>query len=290
MFMRSELRRHIPLPVWDGSDVGTSGGGGPSGGGGTATGIVSGNPAYPGSTIWTQKIWSEQEPDSSGSPGAGMAYPQGGEGGVPASALFQQLGAVSDDTMRMYQKKLVQAKLLSPTSLSKGGADDATMGAFAELFMIAIRTNQGKRPSERLTWTELLNNLAKAGSKDAATAYAASHQPTTTTSEQTYLTGKDDADTYLTNAMTQLLGRAPTKKEVAAFTARLNAKEENNPSVTTTHNDGYGNTQSTTEASSVSPAGTADNFATSGKKRGREAGAYAIQQYTDALMSLGMGG
>lgn len=283
MFMRSELRRLTPLPYeeWTPETAGTSGGG-PSGG----AGVVSGNPAYPGSAIWTQPVWSST--GLTGSPSAGAGGQKQTYGNITASTLFQQLGSVSDETMKMYQKKLVQANLLSSTSLSKGGADDATMGAFAELFMIAIRTNQGKKPGDRLTWTELLDSLSKAGSKEAAAAMADANQPSTTTSEQVYLTGKDDADSYLTQAMEALLGRAPTKKEVAAFTSKLNSKEQAAPSVTTTHNDGYGNTTSQTEGSNVSAGAVAGNFAVKGPRE-KEAGAYKIQQYTDALMSLGAG-
>lgn len=285
MFMRSELRRHTPLPEWTPGDAGSTSGAGPSGGG---AGVVSGNPAYPGSAIWTQGVWSST--GFTGSPSAGAGGQKQTYGNVTASVLFQQLGSVPADTMKAYQKKLVQANLLSSSSLSKGGPDDATMGAFAELFMLAIRTNQGRKPSDRLTWTELLDGLARAGKADDEAAYAAQHQPSTTTSQQTYLTGEDDADAYLTQAMTALLGRAPTKKEIANFTSKLNEREQANPSTTTTHNDGYGNTKSTTEASSVSPGAVAENFATSGKKREKEAGSMMIQQYTDALMSLGMGG
>tara|TARA_R110000868_G_scaffold27445_1_gene104149 strand:+ start:1142 stop:1783 length:642 start_codon:yes stop_codon:yes gene_type:complete len=208
---------------------------------------------------------------------------------VDASVLFQMLGAVSTEQMKAYQRQLVAANLLSSTSLAKGSADNPTMTAFSELFMIAIRANQGKAPKDRLTWYELLAQMAQAGSKAnskaAAAAEAAAHQPTTTTSTQAYTTGKDDADSYLTAAMTELLGRAPNKKEVAAFQSRLNAKEEANPTVTTTHNDGYGNTTSSTEASNVSAAGVADNFA-GGKRFQKESDAYRIQQYAAAFESL----
>lgn len=282
MAMRRDMVRHIPLPEWTAP-------GGDSGGGGGA-GTVSGNPAYPNSEIWSTPIWSAT--GLSGSPSQSAGGQTQTYGGVTAKTLFQQLGMVSQDTMKEYQRKLVQAHLLSDTSLSKRYADDATMGAFAELFMIAIRKNQGVPPGKRMTWYQILDDMAKAGSQDAKKAAAlkeaALHQPTTTTSSQTYLTGEDDADSYLTSAMAELLGRAPTKEEVQAFTARLNAKEQNNPTTTTTHNDGYGNTTSTTDGSNVSAGAVAENYATKGP-RAKEAGAYKIQQFTDALMSLGAG-
>lgn len=285
MFMRSDARRHLPLPeVWDPSAVTTTGTPGAT--------TVTGDPAYPGSAIWTQPVWADTGGGLTGSPSAAAGgqnvVPQT-QGGVDASVLFQMLGAVSPETMKSYQRKLVQANLLSASSLSKGSPDNPTMTAFSELFMIAIRANQGKAPKDRLTWYELLDDLAASGSpsaaKAAAKAEALAHQPTTTTSTQAYTTGEDDADAYLTAAMTELLGRAPNKKEVAAFTSRLNAKEEANPTVTTTQNDGYGNTTSSTEASNVSAAGVADSFA-GGKQFSKESGAYKIQQYAAAFENL----
>lgn len=274
--------------VWTPDSIGSSVTPSPGSG---SSGVISANPAYPGSDMWNQKVWSwhPTNPGGSGSHGTSQDYKT--ESGITYGQLMQLVGGYDQRAMAYYQQQMVNANLVTPTTIAWGTPDDTTMNAFAEIFAATIRHNQGLPPAQRKTWQEMLAANAKAGGggSGAPSGGSGSGGPTTSTQTYTSTTGLGASGRYLESAMTRLLGRAPTKDEIANFHGDLNSAEKADPTTRTITSDGQGNVTSHTDQSDVNPYEEANDFASTGK-RSTEAGAYGIQQYASALEQLFGGG
>lgn len=86
---------------------------------------------------------------------------------------------------------------------------------------------------------------------DGAGGAVAAPQPSTNTQVYKTITSftPADAETLLTSALTNAIGREPTAGEIRHFLGKLRSAAKRNPSVsrTTTRNDGLGNTSTTTK-------------------------------------------
>lgn len=293
----------MPYPVIaGGNDPAPSGAWTPStgggGSGGTAVpGTISTQAAYPGATsaYWDKNVWAPGDPNAIRE--SGPHAEEASSHNVTYGDLIQQVGGMERSELIAYQRMMIRANLMTASTSWKGRPDDATLGAFQEVFLATIRYNQDRSPKDRLTWVQMLAMMAKGNSNWASDSGSGSKpdlSPTTYTQSNVSLTGKQDAAGYLESAMAELLGKAPSKKQVAAFQARLNTREQANPSVTTTVTDpsasGDTTSTSTTEASDVNPAMTAQNWIQGNDKLNKQRGAYAIQGYAQALASLLGGG
>jgi hypothetical protein len=129
--------------------------------------------------------------------------------------------------------------------------------------------------------------------KDMASRESAPARSVTQTSTNYNMSSADDAHAIFLQASQSLLGRDPTKGEIATFKGRLNAYEKANPSVTTTTSSYKGNDltgQTSTTSGGVS-ADSRNMMAMEKAKAEPEYGAYqAATTYMDALMKTISGG
>lgn len=131
--------------------------------------------------------------------------------------------------------------------------------------------------------------------KDRAAREAYMKTPRTVTQTQTSqnLSSTEDAHAIFLQAAQSLLGRDPTKSEIASFQKALNAYEKANPTVSTTTSNYVGDqlqSQSTNTTGGVTDA-SRGLMATEDIKRDPEYGAYqAATTYFDAMMQMIGGG
>jgi hypothetical protein len=110
-------------------------------------------------------------------------------------------------------------------------------------------------------------------------------------SKSVSLTGRAGAQSVLTQALAQQLGREPTAKEVTRFLHSLNAEERQHPTITRTHiSAGGANQSSTTEQSDVDASGEAVQWGKKNKALKGEATKYQDSLYYDVLSSMLTGG
>lgn len=182
--------------------------------------------------------------------------------------------------------------------------------AWDQLLSTAIRLNKSQGKDQKTNWTpwDILESYnQKPGSLgthregdfliDNASGERVKYVgPRTKTSKQSAidLSNHEQVQSIAEQALTQLIGRAPTVKELAQFKSTLNGYEREHPEVTTTtdHYDDMGNVV----ASDVVHAGGVDEatragLISSGVKKGKEYGKYqAGTTYFNALMQMVGGG
>lgn len=184
------------------------------------------------------------------------------------------------------------------------------MSAWDDLLKMAITLNKSQGKDQKTNWTpwDILESYnKKPGSMgttrqgdwlvDNATGERVKYVgPKTKTSKQTAFDLSDQAQvqSIATDALTRMIGRAPTDKELAQFKATLNGYEREHPEVTTTteHYDDMGNVV----ASDVVHGGGVDDAARAsligkGVQKTKEYGKYQSgTTYFNALMQMIGGG
>lgn len=116
----------------------------------------------------------------------------------------------------------------------------------------------------------------------------------TRTDKQVNLSSVEDVKALTTQMLTELLGRAPSTKEVAQYRSSINAMERAAPQVTKT-TETIGETGEVTGSSAVTSGGVSQaamaGQVTEGAKEGPEYGKYqAATTYWDAMMQMIAGG
>lgn len=106
----------------------------------------------------------------------------------------------------------------------------------------------------------------------------------TTVQRSISLTSREGAMSVLQGALANELGRQPTPKELTDFTKALNAKEQANPTVTTTTVSGK-NVSQTTKQGNVDPNVTATDFAKQ-TPRAAERNKFQDSQYLDVISQM----
>lgn len=209
--------------------------------------------------------------------GDGMAWqpPEGdisaGEPPSMSAALLKLLnqGTKNPTAVKTIQERLIKAGYLNPSdstmSLGTVSYGDATYSAYARALEEAVIT------------TKPLPSILAAGEKGTTgeaywKAYkkqfnaAGQAQPTTRTTTDTSvnLTSAPDAQATAASEYEDLIGRAPTQAESAAYYAGLNAAEQANPSTNTTTTTygagGNARTESSVNSGGIG-AGGADQIA-----------------------------
>jgi hypothetical protein len=218
-----------------------------------------------------------------------------------AQGLVGNWYANDQNYYKQFVNKLIMYKY--PSASSDMGVPEA-MSAWDDLLKMAITLNKSGDGKKNWTpWDVLESYNHKAGSMgtyksgdwliDAATGEKVKYVgPRTKTSKTTAvdLSSAEDVQAIATQVLTQMIGRAPTDKEMAKFKATLNGYENKHPEITTTTDtyDDMGNVS----ASNVVHSGGVDDAArqtllgnqTKGTKE------YAKYQggttYFNALMSM----
>lgn len=139
-------------------------------------------------------------------------------------------------------------------------------GLWAAAAEYASTTNRNN-PSARWSPFDALENMWKLFQETGgASGGGRSGSVSTNSSTSITQTSKEDADAYLDQALTSLLGRTATAAEKSKFLGVLNAKERANPSTGTsrTVSDGQGNSKSTSSSVNrgVNPSAVAADWAT----------------------------
>lgn len=145
-------------------------------------------------------------------------------------AILQRLGTMSNQERTALQKDLKAAGYLK--KFKAGVADDETVSAFATLL---TETARNTKSNDMLTWQDMLD-------RRITEAETSGTEKTTTSTTSTSLTTKEAGRGAIWDAFKQSIGRDPTESEIDKFMAHLNAKQQANPSVTTSTVDGEGNT------------------------------------------------
>lgn len=167
-------------------------------------------------------------------------------------------------------------------------SDDATLKATVAVGMQAARASL----DGRTTLTDVLESSSQAYMGSPGSGGSSSGAGTTTTTRLNQ-TSEMDAGYSLHQAMSRLLGRAPTAAEVDDFHGTLNTAERNTPTVTTTTSDGAGHVSE--ESSGGMNAGGVDELARQriNQENGVERNKYGVMSYMQAFeraISGGFGG
>lgn len=224
-----------------------------------------------------------------------------------AQSLPGQWAANDPSRYKSFLSKLILYKY--PSASSDMGLPEA-MSAWDDLLKMAITLNkaQGKNVTKNWTPWDILETYNRpAGSMgtyksgdwliDSATGEKVKYVgPKTKTSTQTAidLSNPEQVQAIATQTLTQMIGRAPTDKELAQFKATLNGYERANPETTTT-TDTY-NDMGEVSASNVVHAGGVTDAARQtvlgeGVQKTKEYGKYQSgTTYFNALMSMVGGG
>jgi len=223
-----------------------------------------------------------------------------------AQGLPGQWFSNDPELYKSFMSRLIMYKY--PGASSDMGIPEV-MSAWDDLLKMAITLNKGQGKNRTTNWTpwDILDSYnRKPGSLgtrregdfliDNATGEKVKYVgPKTRTTSQSAidLSNHEQVQGIAEQALTQLIGRAPTDKELAQFKATLNGYEREHPEVTTTteHYDDMGNVT----ASDVVHSGGVDEatragLISSGVKKTKEYGKYqAGTTYFNALMQM-MGG
>lgn len=208
---------------------------------------------------------------------------------------------------KSFVSKLIMYKY--PGASADMGLPEA-MSAWDDLLKMAITLNKSQGKNQKTNWSpwDILESYNRpAGSMgtyksgdwliDASTGEKVKYiGPKSKTTKQSVvdLSDAEQVQAIATQALTQLIGRAPTDKELAQFKATLNGYESKHPEITTTteHYDDMGNVV----ASDVVHSGGVDEAARAsliGSKvqKTKEYGKYQSgTTYFNALMSMVGGG
>lgn len=184
-------------------------------------------------------------------------------GGITSYQAAQSLpGAWMNSDPEFYKSfvnKLIMYKV--PGASSDMGIPEV-MSAWDDLLKMAITLNKSQGANKKVNWTpwDVLESYNRpAGSLgtyrsgdwliDAATGEKVKYvgpKSKTTTQSAIDLSDSEQVQGIATEALTRMIGRAPTDKELAQFKATLNGYEREHPELTTTteHYDDMGNVTS----------------------------------------------
>lgn len=160
-----------------------------------------------------------------------------------------------------------------------GASFDSYQGLWAQASQYAAQVNRDDPNARWSTW-DALDKMWKTFSSGGGGAGGGGPTSYTNRSTQINLTGRDESNATLDQALTEMLGRTATDQEKARFLKALNAEERANPSTSVTRGtqSGSSSTSSTTsQASSVSAGARALEFAT-------EQEGFAEYQYATTYM------
>lgn len=227
-------------------------------------------------------------------PYMGPGYGQGGGSLAPQAPVYRQPIYTYDELASMRGQSpqkifAAQAMLYNTGYLASG----FRTGWFDQNTEVALAAAMADANRQGLTLDQLGARL-QAGEKGlkgsgAGGSSSGSSGPRDITSRSVSVTGRAGAQSVLTQALSQQLGREPTPAEVTRFMHSLNAEEKASPSVTHTHiAAGGANQSSTTTQTDVSPSASAEAFAKTGPFK-QERGKYQDSLYFDILGSM-MGG
>ena len=182
----------------------------------------------------------------------------------------------SDSQAALTQKNNPSAGMSSPlVSTPEAGTQGIPWGSMRE-------TAAG------VSWQSVLNETANASPNGPAAAVAAVSPAYSTTDSRVNLTNNTQSQGYLQTAMQNLLGRAPTSKEVNLFQSHLNGLEKAAPTVTNTNVAAGGKSQSSTSKGGVDASVAAENSVVSDYSGERQR--YGIGSYMDAFTGILGGG
>jgi hypothetical protein len=160
-----------------------------------------------------------------------------------------------------------------------GASFDSYQGLWAQASQYAAQVNRDDPNARWSTW-DALDRMWKMFSSGGGAGGGGGPTSYTNRSTQINLTGRDESDATLDQALTEMLGRTATDQEKARFLKALNAEERANPSTSVTRGtqSGSSSTSSTTsQSSSVSAGARALDFAT-------EQEGFAEYQYATTYM------
>ncbi len=224
-----------------------------------------------------------------------------------AQSLPGQWYSDNPSLYKSFVSKLIMYKY--PGASADMGIPEA-MSAWDDLLKMAITLNKSQGKDQKTNWTpwDILESYnRKPGSMgthkegdwliDSATGERVKYVgPRTKTTKQSAidLSSHEQVQAVAEQALTQLIGRAPTTKELAQFKATLNGYEREHPEVTTTtdHYDDMGNvTASDVVRSGGVDEATRAGLIEGGVKKTKEYGKYqAGTTYFNALMQMVGGG
>lgn len=224
-----------------------------------------------------------------------------------AQSLPGQWYSSDPNLYKSFVSKLIMYKY--PGASSDMGIPEA-MSAWDDLLKMAITLNKAQGKNLKTNWTPwaiLESYNRKPGSLgthregdfliDNATGERVKYVgPKTKTTKQSAidLSNHEQVQAIAEQALTQMIGRAPTTKELAQFKATLNGYEREHPEITTTtdHYDDMGNVTASdvVHSGGVSDAARA-GLITGGVKKTKEYGKYQSgTTYFNALMQMVGGG
>ncbi len=190
----------------------------------------------------------------SGATGGGAAFgpftPDQLKAGVPGTASYQEAVIAPARWDEATLRKFVNQGIINKVpGFEPGMGLPQIQSAWQNMVEASIMFNQGRGEGDK-TWTpwDVLNTWSdqkgKFGTKregdwifDVATGERIKYVgPTkkTVTDKKVDLSNPEDVKAIATQALRELLGRAPSAKELAQFRASINAEERANPLVTTT--------------------------------------------------------
>lgn len=210
-------------------------------------------------------------------------YEHGTNRQIPQSAYgFKTVGDMTNEYYNWNQDQRDQFRskvaLIDKSALTASDADLVKVWA-----SYVQQSADYLKAGQHLTPLDLL-------AKDIATkSNAPAAGPKTTTSTDTSLTSRADANAIFQSAAQSLLGRNPTDAESAKFADLLNQKEQQNPttSTTTTTTDAEGNVtnQSRTSQGGFSSA-AAQGLARQVAQQSTDYGANAANNYMNVLLGM----
>lgn len=145
-----------------------------------------------------------------------------------------------------------------------GASWDAYQGLWAQASQYAAQVNRDDPNARWSTW-DALDRMWKTFSSGGGAGGGGGPTSYVNRSTQINLTGRDESNATLDQALTEMLGRTATDAEKARFLKALNAEERANPSTSVTRGTQSGSSSSsstTSQASSVSAGARALEFAT----------------------------
>lgn len=204
------------------------------------------------------------------------------------AVLLKSLYQLSRPELKKLQQKLYGAGYTKVGKADISGLmNTATRDAYTDLLQDVAEGQANPGGPSDLTPDEYLDQLISSGA-------GAKARTTTSSSSRTSITSTTDARATATDAFKKALGRAPSEKQMQAFTSALQAYESAHPSTSSTVSDSStGATVSTTETDNqgIDATAAAQNYVHSGAL-GTEANTYSVatDYYAAALNSLGLGG
>jgi hypothetical protein len=252
-----------------------------------------------------KNVWSVEIPDyrdvkTGSDPSSGAYRPGNGSENsginnmvspMTGESIYKYLASAGKGTVRALQRQLYAGGFygqVQPKTVSFGKFDRKTVLALNKVMAATLQYNS-QNPSRRTSWQEILGSASASGKgrngKDGSGPDGGVSAPRDVTQSSVQLSNRTQSQGYLQGAMANLLGRAPTAKEVRSFQGTLNAAERKHPDVTRTHYSAGGSSSSSTSSGGLDRGVTAEN-AVSGEKFQKERDTFGIGTYMDAFESI----